>query len=397
MQMSDLETLFSPCPIGARMAPNRLVAQPVESNDGTERGEPTERTVLHYANLARGGWGTVVVESTSVNSRSLGRLHGLVLTEETASSYEKMVAAFKDAYPDALFIMQITHSGRQSHPSTDLVTITPNSPGHERYLSADEIQEIVDESVVSARLAEELGFDGVDYKMCNAYLGTETMRPTNTRPDRWGGCFENRMRFMTEGVSRILAARQSADFVVGARISFCEGSVGGFGSAGPDTDRFDPTEPLESIRVMDRLGMDFCSITGLPVDLTGHDLTPAEVREPSLYYERLTKELIADEDLSLPVLGAGYSELGQDTWAIAAQRIRDGHADCVGFARQTLSDPFAPAKLRRGESISYCTRCNICQQLVLNQFQGGCVVYDDYFAAQLPALRELQTNAGDNH
>lgn len=397
MPKSDLETLFSPCAIGTRMAPNRLVAQPVESNDGTERGEPSERTVQHYANLARGGWGTVVVESTSVNSRSLGRLHGLVLTEKTASSYEKMVAAFKDACPEALFIMQITHSGRQSHPSTDLVTITPDSPGHERYLSAAEIQEIVDESVVCARLAEKLGFDGIDFKMCNAYLGTETMRPTNTRPDRWGGSFENRMRFMTEGVSRILAARQSDGFLVGARISFCEGSVGGFGAAGPDTDRFDPSEPLESIRVMDQLGMDFCSITGLPVDLSDYDLTPAEVREPSLFYERLTKQLIADEGLSLPVLGAGYSELGKNTWPIAAQRIRDGHADCVGFARQTLADPLTPNKLRSGDPIAYCTRCNICQQLVLNQFQGGCVVYNDYFAAQLPALRKLEASAGANH
>jgi len=397
MPKSDLETLFSPCIIGARNAPNRLVAQPVESNDGTDRGEPTERTIQHYANLARGGWGTVVVESTSVNNRSLGRLNGLVLTDKTASAYEAMVSAFKDACPDALFIIQITHSGRQSHPTTDLVTITPNSPGHERYLSADEIQEIVDESVVSGLLAEKLGFDGIDYKMCNAYLGTETMRPTNTRSDRWGGAFENRMRFMTEGVSRILAARQSEDFLVGARISFCEGSVGGFGAAGPDTDRFDPSEPLESIRVMDRLGMDFCSITGLPVDLSGYDLTPAEVREPSLFYERLTKQLIADERLSLPVLGAGYSELGKDTWTIAAQRVRDGHADCVGFARQTLADPYTPNKLCSGETISYCTRCNICQQLVLNQFQGGCVVYDDYFAAQLPALRKLQAGAGHSH
>ena len=386
--MSDLDILFSAQRIGPRTAPNRLVAQPMEGGDGGEGGGVSARTLQRYERLADGGWGLVFVEAASVTDTSLGRLRGLAFTEATARSYEALVRGFRERNPQALLMIQLTHSGRQTHPALDRTSICPNPPALMRYLATEEIERIRLQFVGAALLAEKLGFDGLDLKLCNGYFGMEMLRPANTRADRWGGAFDNRTRFVAEAYQEIRSRLCTPGLVIGSRLGFAERLRGGFGTRGPDSDEYDPTEPLALIRLLHRVGADYVNITGEVTDTRDYaDLMPEERRVTSLLAERLTEDLLRREHLDLTVIGSGYSELRQEAAGVAAARLSAGHTDLVGFGRQILADPLYPAKLRRGEPPDLCVGCWSCAELMLGQRRIGCVAHDRYYRRQLRELR----------
>ena len=49
----QLEILSQPIKIGKRIAPNRIVNQPMECNDGDANGNPTELTYKRYRDLQK--------------------------------------------------------------------------------------------------------------------------------------------------------------------------------------------------------------------------------------------------------------------------------------------------------------------------------------------------------
>jgi 2,4-dienoyl-CoA reductase-like NADH-dependent reductase (Old Yellow Enzyme family) len=386
--LDNLGILYTPCAVGRRVAPNRWVSQPMEGCDADSGGVPSERTLQRYERLAEGQWGIVVVEATSVTPLALGRLQGLILTPETAARHAELVRRFKARNTQALLWLQLTHSGPNSHPSTDPTTVNPTSQRGLRYLATDEIEAIRREAVRTALLAEQIGYDGIDLKTCNGYLGADLLRPTNTRADRWGGSFQNRSRFFVEAFAEIKAGRRSEGFLLGLRMHWAERRVGGLGTAGPGSTTYDPTESLELIRLLDCLGLDYVNITGEVTDLSGYaDLEAEEQRVPALLAERLAKTLVRDERLGLAVIGSSYSALGQELPAIAARRLRAGFTDLVGLGRGSLADPLLPAHLRAGEPAHYCVDCGGCVRLMLAQRHSGCAARDPYYRELYRALR----------
>ena len=63
-----------------------------------------------------------------------------------------------------------------------------------RVLTDDELDVLVEDFVCAAKRAADAGFAFVDIKHCHGYLGHELLS-AHTRPGRYGGSFENRMRF----------------------------------------------------------------------------------------------------------------------------------------------------------------------------------------------------------
>jgi 2,4-dienoyl-CoA reductase-like NADH-dependent reductase (Old Yellow Enzyme family) len=364
----------------------------MEASDADEGGAVSPRTLLRYQHLAEGKWGTVFVEATSVTPTSLGRLRGLVLTEATLASFRELTSGFKKRNPDGLLMVQLTHSGRHSHPGTDRTAVSPGSPPGPRYLSGGEIEQIKHQFVDATLLAEGAGFDGIDLKLCHGYLGTELLRPANTRPDRWGGSLENRTRFMVEAFTEIKSRLQSSSFVLGSRISFYEGTRGGCGTRGPDSRELDPSETLELLRIMDRLELDYVNVSGSGTAAQGvKGLHAEEQRVGTLWYERLTRSFVHREGIGLAVIGTGYTALGQGALTTAARRIVSGHTDLVGFGRQSFADPLLPAKVQNGEPVSYCVLCSSCAELMGSERNAGCVVHSGYYRDQ---LRELRRSPG---
>lgn len=377
-----MDILFSPLQIRNKTAANRFTAQAMEGNDADSGGIPSDRTIERYKKLAAGGWGIVVVEAISAVETSLARINGLFINRKNIDGFKKLVDAFRKENKEGLLFFQITHSGGQSGKFSDRTSITQGNEGY-RFLSSDEIEKIKESFVEACLLANEAGADGVDFKMCHGYLGGEILRPKNTRQDKWGGSFENRIRFLKEGICEIKARLKDKNFILGSRISFYEGIKGGCGTAAADDITEDLTEMLEILRIMDSLDMDYINVSaGIPA-ITGAVTRPTEPSKELAYhhlrYAKIAKKMIESEGRKLKVIGSAYSSYKDKAPEMMAEMLSKNYTDFCGFGRQTFADPLLPKKLLSGGKINWCILCSGCSKLMARQINDGCIIYNDYY------------------
>jgi 2,4-dienoyl-CoA reductase-like NADH-dependent reductase (Old Yellow Enzyme family) len=399
----DIEMLSSPIKIGKKMAPNRIVNQPMECNDGDSSGNPTELTFQRYRSLAEGGAGIIVVESLTLPDESRARKTQLKISEETAKGLERLVKEMREINPKPLILFQINHSGRVSGAAfSKVVSLHTTGDPSVHILTEEEIEEIGDRFVKAAVVARQAGADGIDFKHCHGYLCGEMLRPANIRKDRLGGSFENRTRFFKENTQRIKKTVGADSFLIGSRISFYEGIPGGFGTSGPQEVIEDLSEPLAFVKMMEELGMDYVNVSaGIPA------ITPEIVRPSKNYPEGVYRHFgwakAVKKLVKIPVIGSGYSYLrdGKNDlkepdpskksflyWA--EKNLEDGHVDLVGIGRQSLADPLFAKKIFSGniDQINFCTACGGCSVLLRSQKEVGCTVYNQYYKKVLKKVRK---------
>ena len=398
-----MEILKSPLQIGTRVAPNRIVNQPMECNDADEVGNPTELTFERYRKLAQGGAGIIIVEALTITQESRARKNQLGIYEKTAPTLERLVKEMRGINSKPLILFQITHSGQQSGADfSRLVSVYP-LPGQETHiLTEGEISKIGDDFARAALIAKQVGADGIDFKHCHGYLCAEMLRPVNTRKDRFGGSFENRTRFFSDTAEKIKKLAGSGSFLLGARFSIYEGIPGGFGTTGPGEVIEDLREPLEFARRMESLGFHYVNVSaGIPA------ITPEIVRPTKLYPEGVYRHFgwtqAVKKAVSIPVIGSGYSYLRDGKNELknsdpakrsflhwAEKNLKEGVCDLVGIGRQSLADPLFAQKILAGKSseVQYCLACGGCSLLLRSQAPTGCSIYSEYYRKRLKEVQK---------
>lgn len=104
---------------------------------------------------------------------------------------------------------QISHSGRETFigvSDENLVAPSPYSDvsgeKNPRELTVEEIKKIIGQYGDTARNLKKAGFDAVEIYAAHGYLISEFLsKYANKRTDEYGGCLENRMRFLLEIVA----------------------------------------------------------------------------------------------------------------------------------------------------------------------------------------------------
>lgn len=393
-----LEMLSKPLPVGKKVAPNRIVNQPMECNDGDASGNPTELTLRRYRSLAEGGAGIIVVESLTLTYESRARKNQLKISEENAKGLERLVKEMKEVNEKSLVLFQLNHSGRISGAAfSKVVSLYPTGDPNIHLLSEEEIEEIGETFVKASVIAKQVGADGIDFKHCHGYLCGEMLRPANVRQDRFGGSFENRTRFFRETAERIKKAVGEENFLLGVRYSFYEGIPGGFGTSGFEEVAEDFFEPLRFAKLIEGLGMNYINVSaGIPA------ITPEIVRPTKNYPEGVYRHFGWAEAVKhlvkIPVIGSGYSYLRDGKNGLkepdpsrksflyyTEKNLKDGNVDLVGIGRQSLADPLFAKKILSGDvdKVNFCTACGGCSILLRSQKQVGCTVYNKYYKGVL--------------
>ena len=396
------EMLSSPIRIGNKVAPNRIVNQPMECNDGDASGNPTELTFQRYQSLAEGQAGIIFVESLTISYESRARKNQVKISEDTAKGLESLVKEMRGMNNESLIHFQINHSGRLSQAAfSKVVSVYPTGDPGNHVLTEEEIDDIGSGFAEAAVIARQVGADGIDYKQCHGYLCGEIIRPANTRRDRYGGTFENRTRFFRETAQKIKEAVRDESFLIGVRYSIYEGIPGGFGTPGPQEVIEELSEPIAFAKIIEEIGMDYVNVSaGIP------PVTPEIVRPSKNYPEGVYRHFgwtkAVKNAVKIPVIGSGYTYLrdGKNDlkepdpsrksfiyWA--EKNLNDGHVDLVGIGRQSYADPLFARKILSGEvhSIHFCKACGGCSVLLRSQKQVGCTVYDEYYRDVLRGVR----------
>jgi 2,4-dienoyl-CoA reductase-like NADH-dependent reductase (Old Yellow Enzyme family) len=401
--------LLEPIRIGSRTVPNRIAINAMECCDADTSGNPTETAFRRYERLARGNAGVIVVEALSVVDENRGRLHQLTALPQNQKGLTDLVAAMKRANPKPLILWQLTHSGELSSPTfSERVCVKP-FPGYEgRLLTEEEVDEILDRFVLAAKMACDCGADGVDFKLCHGYLGSQLLRPFNDRKWKYGGPWGNRTRFAYEFYERVSKEVKNEDFILGSKISAWEGLPGGMGTGAPDSPIIDLTEVLDLSRGLEARGAKYIIQSAGNPSLT-LALTQPDKRVPDYGYLHFwfQKEMRSALSRETALIGSAYSIYRNGRNAFrgvkqeeasflhwANKNIKDGVCDMVAIGRQSLADPLLPSKLEQGktEEVHWCTACDNCIEFLIRQRPVGCSAYERVYT---DALKEIRKEAGN--
>jgi 2,4-dienoyl-CoA reductase-like NADH-dependent reductase (Old Yellow Enzyme family) len=405
--MDKEKILLSPIKIGTHTCENRFFSQPMECCDADVEGNPTDLTYRRYENLFRGEAGMVSLEAITITDKNRGRLNQLFIMPQNLPALTKFVDHLRKINPKTLFIFQLTHSGELSNPEfSKRLSVKPLPGFRADVFTEDEFDKIMDDFILAAKITYDAGADGIDMKFCHGYLGSQILRPYNTRRWKYGGSWENRRQFALDLYERIRKAIPDENFLIGSKISVWEGFPGGFGTAGPDTPVIDLTEPIDLIQKLEERGAQyFIQSAGSPsitISLTQADRDHPYFAYLHQYFAKVFRENLKKETV---VIGSNYSVFGtgknkleavnpEDAALLAygAQNISRGYTDMIGLGRQSLADPLLPRKLREGrqEDINFCTTCDNCLELLIQQQPIGCCTYNKFYTDVLVNTREVK-------
>lgn len=421
---------------------NSLCILPMEGWDGTTDGRPTTFTRNRWTKFAHSGAKLLFgCEAVAVSYAGRANPNQLVLNADTFPDFvdlrqlvldqhsEKFGGVPPSRTDDLLIGLQLTHSGRFCKPN-DHKTFESKILYAHPYLNGrfgmaadyptltdEEIDQIIEQYIEAAVLAQKAGFDFVDIKHCHGYLGHEFLSAVS-RPGPYGGPFENRTRYLRAIVAGIRQAAPGLE--LGLRLSafdllpFKKGpsEVGipeqadqypfAFGGR-LDGLGIDLTEPKALLALIESLGIQLVCITGGSPYYNPHLMRPAlfppsdgylPPEDPLLGVKRqldVTHEL-KQAFPELVIVGSGYSYLQEWLPHVAQYVLRTGMADSVGFGRMVLSYPTMPADMLAGRPLTrnlLCRTFSDCTTAPRNGLISGCYPLDPNYK-KLPEAEQLK-------
>ncbi len=431
--------LAQPVQYKGRTIGNRWAVLPMEGWDCMEDGTPSEFTMRRWLRFAESGakllFGTeagAVMHSGKSNPRQL------LIAPHTKDTLKHIVSEMRRVHrekfgtdEDLVIGIQLTHSGRYSHPNKSDVLEPKTAYSHPlldiKYncsaadvVTDEEVEDIIRHFISAAKIAQEAGFDFVDIKHAHGYLGHEFLTAYD-RPGKFGGSFENRTRFFREIAEGI--KREVPGLDISARVSlfdifpFVKGEDGvgkpmdwpagkpypyAFGGDGTGMD-MDPDlkETVQFIDVLKECGVGLiCATVGSPYynvhmqrpayypvcdgyDMPAHPLY--NVGRHLKAVKRL-KELRPD----ILAVASGLTCLQEYLPNAAEYAVANGWADFAGIGRMVLSYPDICADSLAGKTLDRCRICRTfgdCTNAPRNGMISGCYPLDEFYKRRPEAIK----------
>jgi 2,4-dienoyl-CoA reductase (NADPH2) len=357
--MTPFPHLFQPLDLGFMRLGNRLLMGSMHTRLET-LDRPSERMARFYEARAKGGVALIVTGGFSPNEEGRLEAGGPIFHRADQIGEHRRITAAVHAHAGKI-ALQILHAGRYAKiaaavgPSSIASPINSNAP---RRMTPADIVRTIEDYALTAALAREAGYDGVEIMGSEGYLINEFTAPRcNDRDDDWGGSLTNRLRFPTE-VMRRVRQRTGEDFLVIFRVSSIDLVEGGSTA----------TEIAALARSVEAAG----------ANIINQGIGWHEARVPTIaqrvprgawsFAARLLKEAV-----QIPVVASNRL----NTPELAETILARGDADLVSMARPMLADADFANKARHGrsEEINVCIACNqACLDLIFSRRAATCLV-----------------------
>ena len=218
-----MSALFQPYTLKGITLRNRIAVPPMCQYMAVD-GQANDWHLSHYAGMARGGAGLVIVEATAVapEGRITPGCTG-IWNDDLAHAFVPVVKAIKAA--GSVPGIQIAHAGRKASANRpwegdDHIvegdargwqTIAPSAvafggglPKVPRAMDLDDIARVRQNFVDAAIRAREVGFEWLELHFAHGYLAQSFFSAhSNQREDIYGGSLENRSRFLLETLKAV--------------------------------------------------------------------------------------------------------------------------------------------------------------------------------------------------
>ena len=394
-------------------------------------GYPSEQSIAWYATRARGGFGLLITECVVMNSkrwRGCDSLNPLLLTDQRYMRFHSEIVEYVHSFNKCKIFIQLSPGwGRQGHPAHETPDVPAAGPSaipmrmearnfnkgwekqirrlasrsgldieqiltnmgykdgfdsirkmnDEQYevfhsllsglinqlmpamahvidgdvprkLSIPEIVDLEDGMAEQALAAKEIFYDGIEIHSPHGYLIHSFLSPrSNHRNDLYGGSLENRARFLLNIVRKI-RSKVGPNMPVGCRLSGDELMKGGLSH-----------DEATQIAAMCRdAGANFINVSQGSYENPGAGFAPDDENDFTRWAPGFKKTT------ALPVIVPNF--ISPET---AINAIKDGNADIISLGRQSIADPFWPAKVKSGR-IEDIVKCSRCQNCYMNLFES---------------------------
>jgi 2,4-dienoyl-CoA reductase-like NADH-dependent reductase (Old Yellow Enzyme family) len=305
---------------------NRIIKSAMSDSLGDGRGDPTEAQVRLYERWAEGGVAAMIIGEVQFSSDFAEKPGNLILAKGSDGGKFKELAQ-RGSSNGAQLWLQLGHAGAMAYPPTS----TPRGPSAINIpglncdaLSLKEIKDLPMQFAESARLAQSLGFTGVQIHAAHGFLLSQFLSPLfNQRVDGYGGSIESRMRLLMEVIDAVRAA-VSAQFVVAVKLNSTDQLEGGLEEA----------DALKVVSALDKKDIDLIDISGGTYFPGAKSASDSSGDGP--YFLNFAKR--ARELTTKPIMTTG----GFKTFAQTQSALAEDNTDFIGLARTLALDPNLP-------------------------------------------------------
>ena len=250
--------------------------------------------------------------------------------------------------------MQISHAGRQTPGEINSAPMAPSDiglkiPGKNfgtpTPMTEEDILDVIDRFVFTAKIARDTGFTGVQFHSAHGYLLSEFLSPDiNNRTDAWGGSIENRTRIHLEIIKR---CRQEVgeDYPISVKLNSADFQKGGFS----------PDESIKVAQMLENAGVDIIEISGgtyeqpklIGVEASINAKRSEKRKESTIAREAYFLEYAQDirKAVSIPLMVTG----GFRTREGINDALQSNVCQIVGIGRPLCADPYCIKKMISGE------------------------------------------------
>ena len=338
--------LFEPLTLRGLTLANRILVSPMCQYSSVD-GFATDWHFVHLGSRAVGGAALVFTEAAAVAADGRISPDDLGIWDDAHIDALGTIVRFIQAQGSAAG-MQLAHAGRKGsthRPWSGQGVVPPSAGGWQpvgptaepfadnypvpRALATDEMPAVVGAFAAAARRALAAGFDVVEIHAAHGYLIHEFLSPlSNTRTDRYGGSFDNRIRLALE-IAQAVRGVWPEDHPVFMRISATDWVDGGW----------DIEQSVELSRRLAGCGIDLidCSSGGnvataqIPI-APGYQVPFAErIRRDA---KRGHRRRGAHHDV-----GAGRRDHPRGARRLRAARARDAARSVLAAARRARARP----------------------------------------------------------
>ncbi|MEZ5603006.1 MAG: NADPH-dependent 2,4-dienoyl-CoA reductase [Burkholderiaceae bacterium] len=351
--------LLAPLDLGFTTLRNRVLMGSMHT--GLEDiGNAHERLAAFYGARAKGGVALIVTGGFAPNQDSIVMRGASILDNEAEAEKHRVITKAVHEHGGKICV-QVLHTGRYAYtkqpvaPSPIKAPINPATP---REMTEDDIAQTIADFAQCAAMARHAGYDGVEIMGSEGYLINEFIAPrTNHRTDRWGGSFENRIRFGLE-VVRAVRERVGREFIVIFRVSMLD--------LVDDGSTWD--EVVALAKALEKAGVDIIN-TGIG----WHEARIPTIMTavPRAAFTEITRRLMGQ--VKIPLITSNRINDPQ----VAEDIIARGDADMVSMARPFLADAdfVAKAAAGRADAINTCIACNqACLDHIFSMQVASCLV-----------------------
>lgn len=334
--------LFDPFTLRGLTLRNRIGMSPM-CQYSCENGMATDWHLVHLGSRAAGGAGLIIMEATAVEARGRISPHDVGIWSDEHVPPLARITRFVAEYGAAPGI-QIAHAGRKAATARpwdggrplspdeggwEIVgpSPIPFSPEHQvpRELTQADIAQIQAAFRMATVRAREAGFQFLELHGAHGYLIHSFHSPlSNQRQDRYGGSFDNRIRFTVETV-REIRQEWPEDRPLAVRLSVTDWLEGGW----------TVEESVDLARRLKDEGVDL-------IDCSSSGGSPLAKPPVGASYQVPLSEAVR-RGSGLPTAAVGMIAEPMQADAI----VRNGRADLVLLGREYLRDPYWPQRAAR--------------------------------------------------